>query len=117
MFGAEWWSRYFRLQTLGLLGTWAALMFLEWAKPQAVGNTFNPQSVLLGFLFSATITAFLPLPSQRPKVWRRRAAAIAVSAIVLFAAGAKVSSPIGWMAAVVVWGSLLAAWHHAPNYD
>lgn len=117
MSGIEWWSRYLRIQTIGLLGTWTALLFLEWGKPHLVGNVINPQWVLLGLVISVIITSFLPVPSQRP-MWRyRRAIAIALSLVILMAAGAKISSPIGWIAAVVVWGSMLAAWYEAPNYD
>ena len=100
-----------------MLGTWAALMFLEWGKPHLVGNVVNPQWVLLGLVISVTITSLLPVPSQRPMVRYRRAVAIAVSVVLLISAGAKISSPIGWITAVVAWGSMLAAWYQAPNYD
>ena len=101
---------YCRTQTGGLLLMWAALMALEWGKPHFVGNTFNPHWVLLGLVFSATLTAFLTFRGAPPAtVWYRHWLAVGAGIAAAVGVGAAVSSPVGWLFAVVAWGSVLAA--------
>lgn len=102
--------QYFRLQTLALLAVWVELMFLEWGKPRVVGNSFNPQWVLLGVIFSAIITALL---ARRDAVFSpvpyRRTVALTAGVIAALGVGAAVSSPFGWIAGIVAWAGILAA--------
>lgn len=104
--------RYFRIQTAGLFATWTMLLFLEWAKPHLVGNYFNPQWVLILLGISVIITTLL-MPRQAADSaarWRyRRLVAIAAGVIALVSVRAAVSSPVGWIFAVVAWGSVLSA--------
>ncbi|MDD5110905.1 MAG: hypothetical protein PHI63_06895 [Patescibacteria group bacterium] len=102
--------QYFRLQTIALLAVWVVLMFLEWGKPHVVGSSFNPQWVLLGVIFSAIITALLAgREAVFPPVPYRRTAALTAGVITLIGVGAAVSSPVGWLAGVIVWAGILAA--------
>lgn len=110
--------KYFRIQTAGLLATWVLLLFMEWGKPHVVGNSFNPQWVLLGLVISAIITAFLaPAGTRTTGLPYRRALAVALGTVGLISIGSAVSSPVGWIAGVVVWGSVLAAVIPQEHYD
>lgn len=101
---------YVRAQTGGLLTAWVGLMAMEWGKPHAVGNAFSPRWVLLGLIISATLTAFLAVSDDPPAPVRyRHWLAIGCGIVAVVAVGAAVSSPVGWLVAVVAWGSVLAA--------
>lgn len=108
---------YFRLQTLGMLGTWTGLLAVEWAKPGIVANRFAPGWVLLGLLISATVTAFLNHPHPVPAWPRRWVMALVAGTVVLLGVSTAVSSPFGWLVAVAVWGAIVSALGTRHDYD
>lgn len=117
MIQKDFFSRYCRTQTFGLLATWVLLQFFEWGKPGLVGSRANPQWVLLALLISATLTAFLTSANATAAAQPRRRIIAAVSGLVaLSSVGAAVSSPVGWLVAITVWGAVLAAFG-LQHYD
>lgn len=110
--------RYGRIQTAGLLATWMGFQFFDFAKPGLVANHLNPQWVLLLLLISATLSVFLAPRGNPPRGSPHRwAVATAAGLVALFSASSVVSSPVGWLVGIAVWGSTLAALGAPTTYD
>lgn len=100
---------YLRVQTVALISWWAALMFLEWAKPGVASTAFSPRWVLLVAVVSATITALcLSAPATPREFSHRRIIAVVVATILGMSVAVGTSPDFSLVVGLVVWGSLVA---------
>lgn len=107
---------YLRAQTIALFAWWAAVMFLEWAKPGLVSNVVAPNWVLLAAAGSATMTALcLPASASGHEFAHRRIVAVVVALVAGLSVAVSSSPDFGLVVGLVVWGSLISALAPPPR--